>query len=58
MYGGLNAGGGNSPTTLIYSPTIQAADANGVELVLLDDKKRLEKWWNDKQMRDEVEVYA
>lgn len=58
MYGGLNAGGGNSPTTLVYSPTIQAADASGVEQVLLDDKKRLEKWWNDKQMRDEVEVYA
>ena len=58
MYGGLNAGGGNSPTTLIYSPTIQAADASGVEQVLLDDKKRLEKWWNDKQMRDEVEVYT
>ena len=57
-FGGLNANPNTPQTTLIYSPIIQAADATGVEQVLLDDKKRLEKWWSDKQVRDEVEVYA
>lgn len=58
MYGGLNANTNAAPTTLVYSPTIQAADASGVEQILLEDKKRLERWWEQKQMRDEVEVYA
>ena len=57
-FGGLNANPNSPQTTLVYSPTIQAADATGVEQVLLDDKKRLEKWWSEKQVRDEVEVYA
>ena len=57
MYGGLNAGAQTSGT-IIYSPTIQAADARGVERVLIDDKRRLEKWWNEKKILDEVEVYA
>ena len=57
-FGGLNANVGNTPTTLIYSPTIQAADVTGVEQALQEDKKRLDKWWSEKQVRDEVEVYA
>lgn len=55
--GGLNAGGG-TPAQIIYSPTIIAADANGVEQKLLEDKERLDGWWKEKQMRDDVEVYA
>ena len=57
-FGGLNANVGSPQTTLVYSPTIQAADVTGVEQALQDDKKRLDKWWSDKQARDEVEVYA
>ena len=57
-YGGLNANTNNEPTTIIYSPTVNAADATGVDQVLLEDKKRLDKWWEEKKMRDEVEVYA
>lgn len=55
--GGLNAGGG-APAQIIYSPTIYAKDATDVERKLLDDKERLERWWNEKQMREDVEVYA
>lgn len=55
--GGLNAGGG-TPAQIIYSPTVIAADANGVEQKLLEDKERLDGWWKEKQMRDDVEVYA
>ena len=57
-YGGLNANTDSQPTTIIYSPTIHAADASGVEQVLLADKERLNKWFEEKKMRDEVEVYA
>jgi TP901 family phage tail tape measure protein len=57
MYGGLNAGSGNGSTTLVYSPTINAQDVTGVESALQEDKKRLDKWFEEKQMRDNVEVY-
>lgn len=57
-YGGLNANPNNVQTTLVYSPTIHAQDAEGVEEKLIADKARLEKWWAEKQMRDEMEVYA
>lgn len=57
-YGGLNANTDREPTTIIYSPTIHAADASGVEQVLLADKERLNRWFEEKKMRDEVEVYA
>ena len=57
-YGGLNANTGELPTTLIYSPTINAADATGVDQVLMADKERLNRWYEEKKMRDEVEVYA
>lgn len=55
--GGLNAGG-STPAQIIYSPTIIANDASGVEQKLIEDKERLDKWWKEKQMRDEVEVYV
>ena len=57
-YGGMNANASNTPTTIVYSPTINATDAMGVEQVLREDKKRFEKWLAEKQMRDSVEVYA
>lgn len=55
--GGLNAGS-KSPTQIIYSPTIYAKDARGVEQKLIEDKERLDRWWAEKQLRDEVEVYV
>ncbi len=55
--GGLNAGGGGS-RTLVYSPTIYANDATGVEAKLSEDKARLEKMLREKDMRDDIEVYA
>ena len=57
--GGLNANphsGGSR--TLVYSPTIYARDADGVKARLLEDKARLEKWWRERALREEVEVYA
>lgn len=57
-FGGMNAGGGNGPATLIYSPTINAQDATGVAEALSEDKKRLEKWFEEKRMQDEAVVYS
>lgn len=56
-YGGLNAGTNRGNTTLVYSPIINAADATGVDAALQEDKKRLDAWYEEKQMRDEMEVY-
>ena len=58
LYGGLNANPSGGQTTLVYSPTIYAQDATGVEQKLADDKARLEKWYEEKQMKDGLEVYA
>lgn len=57
-FGGLNSNPDNQPTTIIYSPTIHAADATGVDQVLQEDKKRLDKWYEEKKIRDQVEVYS
>ncbi len=57
-FGGLNANPQNTPTTIVYSPVIHAADASGVEQALREDKQRLEKWFEEKKMRDAMEVYA
>lgn len=43
---------------IIYSPTIIANDANGVDQKLIEDKERLDRWWSEKQMHDDMEVYA
>ena len=45
-------------TTIVYSPTINAQNADGVEQALRDDKARFERWFEDKKMRDAAEVYA
>lgn len=47
-----------APSQIIYSPVIYAQDASGVEQKLLDDKSRFEKWWDERKLRDELEVYA
>lgn len=57
-FGGLNSNPNNQPTTIIYSPTIHAADATGVDQALQEDKKRLDKWYEEKKMRDQMEVYS
>lgn len=56
--GGLNANIGSPQSTIVYSPTINAADATGVERVLEDDKDRLDRWYRERQMMDKLEVYA
>lgn len=57
-FGGLNANPNGGSTTLVYSPTINAQDATGVDEVLRNDKERLDRWYEEKKMRDEVEVYS
>ena len=57
-YGGFNANANNSPSTLVYSPVINATNADGVEKVLQDDKERLDKWYREKKALDELEVYS
>lgn len=56
-YGGLNAGTNAGGNTIVYSPTINAQDASGVDSVLKEDKRRLERWMEEKRMLDEMEVY-
>lgn len=56
--GGLNADGGHQPVQLIYSPTIIASDATGVEQKLIEDKARLDAWYREKRLRDEVMAYV
>lgn len=56
--GGMNAGNGTGQQTLVYSPTINAGNADGVEEVLRNDKDRLEGWYRDMRMRESAEVYA
>lgn len=56
---GLTAGGSTSgPATIIYSPVINAQDARGVDGALKEDKKRLEKWWNERAARAEAEAFG
>lgn len=56
--GGMNSDTNASPTTIVYSPTINTNDASGVEAALREDKFRLERWFEERQMRDRMEVYA
>ena len=56
--GGLNANPNNTPVTVVYSPTIYAQNAEGVEEKLAQDKARLEKWFAEKNLKDRLEVYA
>ena len=57
-FGGLNADATHMPGTLIYSPTINATDVTGVEEALREDKKRLDKWFRERKMREAAEVWA
>ena len=55
--GGL-MGGARSIGTIIYSPTIHAKDARGVERALETDKQRLEKYLRERETRKEMEAYG
>lgn len=56
---GLTAGRSSSgPATIVYSPVINAQDARGVDGALKEDKKRLEKWWNERAARAEAEAFG
>lgn len=55
-YGGFNADAEHQSTTVVYSPTINAMDATGVESALQDDKKRLEKILESINLRNSIEV--
>ena len=57
LTGGLNAGANRQPTQIVYSPTIYANDAAGVEQKLKEDKTRLEKWLAERQMNEEMVTY-
>lgn len=57
-FGGLNAKPNNNPSTVIYSPVIHANDARGVADALREDKRLLERWWEERKMRDAMEVYT
>ena len=48
----------NTPVALVYSPTIYAENAEGVEDKLIADKDRLDKWYKEKMMLDNLEVYT
>ena len=54
---GQNNGGGGG-TTLVYSPTIIAADATGVAQKLKEDKEELERWIKERELKDKIAVYA
>lgn len=55
--GGLNAGEGTR-TQLVYSPTIIVRDARGVEQALAEDKQRLDRWWEERQMMERMEAFS
>lgn len=57
-FGGLNASPSNAPATIVYSPTIHAQNTEGVEEALKEDKRELERWFEERRMRDAMEVYA
>lgn len=55
--GGGSGTGGGGGNTLVYSPTIVAADARGVEARLREDKDRLEKWLRERELMEKIAVY-
>ena len=57
-FGGLNANASHTPATIIYSPTINAGGSNDLDQILQNDKKRLEKWYQNKMLKDKLEVYS
>ena len=57
-YGGLNANANHTPATYVYSPTINAQDASGVAAALQEDRRRFERWIDERERREGIEVYA
>ena len=53
-----SADGRSAQITIVYSPTIYANDVSGIDDALAKDKAQLEKWFKEKQLREEMEVYA
>lgn len=53
--GQSGSGGGN---TLVYAPTIIAADATGVEQKLRESKEDLERWLKERELKDKIAVYS
>lgn len=62
LTGGLNSNPNHQPIHIQYAPVVHAADASGVDQVLLNDKNRLMSMMRELMaemaMRDDVEVYA
>lgn len=56
--GGLNAGGSYRGGTLVYSPTIYANDASGVEKALEDSFAEMNRWYSEKMQYDRAVTYA
>lgn len=59
MSGGLNSSVGAGASTIVYSPTINASgDTRGLAQILKDDKDRLMKLLAERDLMNNVEVYA
>lgn len=52
---GAGTGAGSQ---LVYSPTIIVRDAEGVDAVLQRNKEDFRKWFEEKQLRDSMEVFV
>lgn len=51
-------GGTGTSSQLVYSPTIIVRDAEGVDNVLQKNRDEFRKWYEEKQLRDSMEVFA
>lgn len=51
-------GGTGASSQLVYSPTIIVRDAEGVDAVLQRNKDDFRRWFEEKQLRDSMEVYV
>lgn len=55
--GGLNATPAQG-RTFVFSPTIYANDAKGVDRALRDSEARMNTWWDEKKRDEERVVYG
>ncbi len=53
-----DSGASKGGNTLVYSPTIIAADATGVAEKLREDKENLERWLRERELMDKITVYS